>query len=155
MKGASNIKIRPVDKENWADFETLFESKGGPAYCWCMAWRMTKEELKNNNTASRKKFINQRVMSNTPVGLLAYRGDEPIAWCSIAPRDTYQRLGGDEQIDKVWSIACFYVKKEFRDQGFVDFLIEGARNMQRRTVQNIWKHTLLIPTLPVTGSWVL
>jgi hypothetical protein len=123
---STKIQIKPVTKATWKDFETLFESKGAPKYCWCMAWRMNKEELKQNNSASRKKYIKKRVDAETPVGLLGYINKEPVAWCSIAPRDTYERLGGDESIEKAWSIACFFIKKEFRDQGLVDQLIEAA-----------------------------
>jgi GNAT superfamily N-acetyltransferase len=132
MTASKNIKVKPVDKTTWADFEALFKSKGAPGYCWCMAWRMTKDELKNNNSASRKKFIKKRVQSGIPIGLLGYAEDEAIAWCSIAPRETYERLGGDEQIEKVWSIACFYIKKAFRDQGLIDVLIEKAKKYARK-----------------------
>lgn len=97
-----------------------------------MAWRMNKEELKQNNSASRKKFIKKRVDDETPIGLLGYAGGEPIAWCSIAPRDTYQRLGGDEQLEKVWSIACFFIKKEYRRQGLVDELIGHAKKYAKK-----------------------
>ena len=127
-----NITIRPVGKENWNDFEALFQSKRAPGYCWCMAWRMTGEELKSNDSKSRKRYIEQRVEAAIPIGLLAYHEDEAIAWCSVAPRETYQRLGGDESLERVWSIACFFVKQEFRDQGLVDRLIEGAKNYARQ-----------------------
>jgi GNAT superfamily N-acetyltransferase len=132
MTSLKNLKIKPVGKRNWADFEGLFQSQGGPSYCWCMAWRMTKEELKENTSANRKKFIQQRVMDKTPIGLLAYMNSEPIAWCSVAPRETYQRLGGDESFENVWSIACFYIKKEFRDIGLIDLLIENAKKYAKK-----------------------
>jgi GNAT superfamily N-acetyltransferase len=125
-----NIKVKPVDKTTWHDFEKLFKSKGAPGYCWCMVWRMTNEELKLNTSANKKKFIRQRVRANTPIGLLAYDKTEPIGWCSIAPRETYHRLQGT--LEKVWSIACFYVKREYRDQGFVDFLIDKAKKYAKR-----------------------
>ena len=132
MTAIKKIKVKPVDKNNWKDFETLFKSRGGPSYCWCMAWRMTKDELKDNNSTSRKKFIKQRVWSKTPIGLLAYLETEAVAWCSIAPRETYQRLGGDERLEDVWSIACFFIKKEYRDQGLIDLLIENAKKYARK-----------------------
>jgi GNAT superfamily N-acetyltransferase len=132
MAPITKIKTKPVDKNSWKDFETLFKSKGAPNYCWCMAWRMTKDELKQNNSVSRKKFIKRRVWSKTPIGLLAYIDDEPIAWCSIAPRETYQRLGGEEDLENVWSIVCFFIKKEHRDQGLVDQLIEHAKKYARK-----------------------
>ena len=132
METIKDVKIKPVNKTNWADFEALFEAKGGPKYCWCMAWRMTKEELKQNTSACRKEFIKQRVWSKIPIGLLAYVHKEPIGWCSIAPRDTYERLGGDESLEKVWSITCFYIKKEFRKKSLTPFLIENAIQYARK-----------------------
>jgi GNAT superfamily N-acetyltransferase len=126
------IKTKPVDKDNWKDFETLFQSKGAPKYCWCMAWRMSKEELKHNNSPSRKKFIKKRVWSDTPIGLLAYVEKEPIAWCSIAPRETYQRLGGDDRVEKVWSVACFFIRRDYRHQGLVDRLIADAKKYAKK-----------------------
>lgn len=132
MSTLKNIKIKPVSKATWKDFETLFKSKGAPSYCWCMAWRMTKDELKQNTSPNRNKFIKQRVWSDIPIGLLAYVKQEPIAWCSIAPRETYQRLGGDERLEKVWSIACFYIKREYRDIGLVNQLIEHTKNYAKK-----------------------
>lgn len=122
----TDIEIRPVDRTNWADFEAFFESKGRLRNCWCMAWRMTKDELKNNTGACRKVFIKERVWSGVPIGLLAYAGGRPIAWCSIAPRDTHLRLRGDESLEDVWSITCFYIVGEFRKRGLVHLLIENA-----------------------------
>ena len=93
-----------------------------------MHWRMTKDELKQNNSACRKEFIKQRVWSNTPIGILGYSENEAVAWCSIAPRETHQRLGGDEELKNVWSITCFYVKNKYRRKGLMKFLIKGAEN---------------------------
>jgi hypothetical protein len=132
MPATKKIQVKPVTKSTWKDFEALFESKGAPKYCWCMAWRMNKEELKQNNSPARKKLIKKRVNAETPIGLLGYVNKEPIAWCSIAPRDTYERLGGDENIEKVWSIACFFIKKEFRDQGLVGELIVAAKKYAKK-----------------------
>jgi hypothetical protein len=125
------LTIKPVDSSNWKDFEKLFESKGAPRYCWCMAWRMNSDELKNNTSANRKTFIKKRVVAKVPIGLLAYHGSEPVAWCSIAPRETYERLGGDETVNDVWSIACFFIKKDFRHNGLVDFLIGHAKQFSK------------------------
>ncbi|RHX84295.1 GNAT family N-acetyltransferase [Leptospira stimsonii] len=131
-KLSEQIKIKPVTKSNWDDFEVLFESRGLLNNCWCMAWRMTKEELKCNNAKCRKEYIRERIFSNIPIGLLAYSNTEAIAWCSVAPRETFQRLGGDESLENVWSIACFYIEKEFRDKGLLNLLIEEAMNYAKK-----------------------
>jgi GNAT superfamily N-acetyltransferase len=147
---AKGITIKPVDKTTWSDFERFFKSKGAPGYCWCMAWRMTKEELKNNTSPNRRKFIKKRVQAEIPIGLLAYVKDEPVAWCSVAPRETYQRLGGNEDLDKVWSIACFFIKREFRDQGLVDQLIENAKKYAKK---NGAKYVEAYPVRPDSPSY--
>ncbi|EMN02488.1 acetyltransferase, GNAT family [Leptospira noguchii str. 1993005606] len=127
-----NVIIKPVDNNNWSDFETLFESKGGPHYCWCMAWRMTPEERKNNTTENRKKFIKQRVRSSVPIGLIGYINQEAIAWCSIAPRETYRSLGGDESLENVWSVVCFFVKKQYQGGGMATTFIESAKDYAKK-----------------------
>jgi GNAT superfamily N-acetyltransferase len=127
MENQEGIVIKPVDKDNWIDFETLFQSKGGPDYCWCMAWRMTGDELKQNTSTCRKEFIKQRVLQDIPIGILGYFENEPVAWCSIAPRETHRRLGGDERLTNVWSITCFYIKRQYRRKGLVGFLVESAK----------------------------
>ena len=150
MATNQKIKVKPVTKTNWSDFETLFESKGAPKYCWCMAWRMTKDESKQNTSANRKKYIHQRVSAGTPIGLLAYENGEPIGWCSVAPRETYQRLGGDESIENVWSIVCFFIKREFRDHGIQTLLIEHAR---KYAIKHGAKYLEAYPVAPDSPSY--
>lgn len=143
-------KTKPVDKDNWKDFEAFFESKGAPGYCWCMAWRMTKEELKNNTSANRKKFIHERIQQNIPIGLLLYQDDEPVGWCSVGPRETHQRLGGDKRITDVWSVTCFYIKKNFRKKGFVTQLINEAKKYAKK---NGAKYLEAYPVAPDSPSY--
>ena len=33
------IEFHEVDRGRWSDLEGLFDSTGGPKYCWCMVWR--------------------------------------------------------------------------------------------------------------------
>jgi len=65
-----------------------------------------------------------------PVGILGYVGDEPMAWCSVAPRPTYRELGGaedpGEKAENVWSMVCFYVSRKYRGQGMIKRLIDAA-----------------------------
>lgn len=150
MTATKKIKVKAVDKNNWRDFETLFKSKGAPGYCWCMAWRMTKEELKLNTSSNRKKFIKQRVSLGVPIGLLAYVEEEAIAWCSVAPRETYQRLGGDETLGDVWSLVCFFIKKEYRGLGLVSKLIEHAKKYAKKHGA---KHLEAYPVEPDSPSY--
>jgi GNAT superfamily N-acetyltransferase len=127
---ASAIVFREVDADSWGDFERLFEGRGGPSYCWCMIFRATKEEAKHTDRVSRKAAMQRRVQDGMPVGLLGYLGDEPVAWCSVAPRSTFRTLGVEDRPEdaqgKVWSITCFFVHRSLRGQGLTRQLLEAA-----------------------------
>lgn len=47
------IAFHEVDRQRLNDFVKLFASRGGPEYCWCMAWRATPEEANQQDGASR------------------------------------------------------------------------------------------------------
>jgi len=125
----SHLQVREVDQTRWADFEALFESKGAPHFCYCMVWRAVGEE-RHMKGAARKASMKQRVDAGTPIGLIGYADGTPVAWCSVAPRPTYRRLGGlemeGEAPDDVWSIACFFIKRQYRGQGLTRQLITAA-----------------------------
>ena len=72
--------------------------------------------------------MNARIDRGVPVGLLAYGGDTPVAWVSIAPQETYRALGGPEPKpgETIWSLACFYVSRSYRGQGLSHELIAAA-----------------------------
>ena len=69
-----------------------------------------------------------------------YVDGEPVAWCSIAPRETYRGLGGVSQAttgcalmsgpadgqDRVWSLVCFFVPRRLRGHGVTRRAIEAA-----------------------------
>lgn len=123
----ADLTIRSVDHDTWTDFEALFESKGAPKYCWCMAWRPMPNRSKANN-AKRKAAIRASVSDETPVGILGYRDGAPIAWCSIGPRETFISLvpAQDETEAGVWSLTCFFVLRAHRKQGLSEQLLDGA-----------------------------
>jgi GNAT superfamily N-acetyltransferase len=124
------LAFKPVTKARWGDFETLFESPGAPKYCWCMAWRASSAEQKTApDGKTRKPLMKARVMDGTTIGLVGYLEGEPVAWVSIAPRDTYRELGGPEAEpgQKIWSLACMYIHRKLRGAGHGMELIEAAK----------------------------
>lgn len=128
------ITFHEVDRHRWGDFEQLFESRGGPKNCWCMVWRGSAQDRADKH--SRKAAMKQLIVDDTPVGLLGYREEEPVAWCSIAPRSAYRDLGGSEASgepsERVWSLACFYVKRQLRGQGMMHRLLQAAVEHARK-----------------------
>jgi GNAT superfamily N-acetyltransferase len=96
---------------------------------------------------ARKACMKSRIDAGTPVGLLGYHDGLPAAWVSIAPRETYRRLGGltveGENDSDVWSLACFFVKRQLRGQGLTRQLIAAAIAHARA------KHAKVIEAYPV------
>lgn len=122
----NEFRYVPVDKSNWADLETLFESKGGPHNCWCMVWRKMNEGTDRTKKADKKESLKQYVFNQSPVGLICYDNAEAVAWCSIAPRESYRELSGDHSLTNVWSLVCFFIKREYRQKGMTEELIKNA-----------------------------
>jgi GNAT superfamily N-acetyltransferase len=124
------LEFRDVDQSRWDDLVRLFEARGGPKSCWCMVWRATTAEAKCPDGRSRKAALGSRVLRGLPVGILAYCDGAPVAWCSIAPRSTYRRLGGPDDYPEdgnaVWSIVCFFIKRELRGRRVSDRLLAAA-----------------------------
>ncbi|MCW5874770.1 MAG: GNAT family N-acetyltransferase [Anaerolineales bacterium] len=95
-----------------------------------MAWRPMPGDRQQASNADRKQALQQIVSAGTPVGILAYDGETPLAWCSIAPRLSYIPLGGEayEGVaeEKVWSLACFFVPRVRRGEGLGKQLLAAA-----------------------------
>lgn len=75
--------------------------------------------------------MKSRIEAGVPIGILGYHDGAPVAWCSIAPRDTYRALGGLDDsgsgtLEQVWALACFFVKREHRGHGLANQLLVAA-----------------------------
>ena len=127
-RNSSDVVFTEVGPSRWNDLEKLFESRGGPKNCWCMVWRGTAKDRATKE--SRKAAMRKIIEDGVPVGLLGYVGDEPVAWCSAAPRPTFRDLGGvrepGEDPERVWSIVCFFVSRKYRRRGLLKRMIEAA-----------------------------
>lgn len=125
---ADKLAFKPVTKATAADFEALFGGKGGPSYCWCMTWRATPDEIKDSKSPARKQQMLARIADGVPTGLVGYAAGEPVAWVSIAPRDTFRGLGGPdaEGDEQIWSLTCMYVQRRFRGEGLGRQLLTAA-----------------------------
>ena len=71
------------------------------------------------------------VLSGTPIGVLAYLGDEPVGWCSVAPRESYVKLERSRTMPRVstavtWTVLCFFVLRAQRGRGISAALLKGA-----------------------------
>ena len=133
IKVKSKFEFYPVTKENWKDFENLFGEKGACAGCWCMYWRMRRKEYDNLHGAGTKKKMENIVTNGTIPGILAYDNDNPVGWCSVAPREDFPVLENSRVLKRiddkpVWSVVCFFISKDYRRKGLSVELLNAAKN---------------------------
>ncbi|MFC2094533.1 GNAT family N-acetyltransferase [Bacteroidota bacterium] len=128
----SSYKFYPVTKEDWKDFEKLFGDKGACAGCWCMYWRLRSSVWELQKGDKNKRAMKKIIFSDKIPGIIAYYNNEPVGWCSVAPREEFSRLENSrilKPIDEksVWSVVCFFIHKDFRKQGLSTALLNAAK----------------------------
>ena len=122
------FEFHEVDRGRWDDLEGLFNSRGGPKYCWCMVWRNMPTGVSCGYNDAKKEALRGQVQQGGAFGILGYINGEAVVWCSIAPRNTYRALGGpaDASGERVWSIVCFFVPRRLRLKGVARKLVRAA-----------------------------
>ena len=133
------FSIEPLTPERFEDFVTVL-GEGGIAGCWCMYWttdttREWRDDSKGGSTARNKTLMRAMVEEGPPPGLIAYDDDEPVAWCRVVARSTLPGLkrsrhfSTDLDIDGVWSLPCFVVRRSHRGRGLTAALTEAAMSL--------------------------
>ena len=134
MKAAHNLKnclkLQPLMADNWGLFEDVMGEKGGCGGCWCMYFRMSSTEFRNGKYEGHKGRMHEIVKAGKPTGLIATLNEEAVGWIAVAPREDYRRIENSRVFrrldDKaVWSVTCFFIKKEFRNKGLSEQMIKG------------------------------
>jgi hypothetical protein len=75
-------------------------------------------------------------------GLVAYRGDEPVGWCAVAPRPVHLRIlrnnrvpwdgrNEDKSDESVWAVTCFLTRAGYGRQGISHALAVAAVDFAR------------------------
>lgn len=116
-----------------------------------MYTRVTRDEAKESREGKdRKPFMLDRVHRRVTVGLLAYERGEPVAWVSVAPRETFTHVARPEAEagQKVWSITCMYLKRSHRRQGIGHQLIEAAITFARKRKADVLEAYAVEPDSP-------
>lgn len=123
--------FHPLTIECWPDFEKLFGPRGACAGCWCMYWRLPRSQFNQQQGELNRQAMKALVDSGDIPGILAYSGDEPVGWCSIAPREEFSALARSRILkpvddQPVWSVVCFFVKRGQRRKGLTIQLLKAA-----------------------------
>jgi GNAT superfamily N-acetyltransferase len=135
---APALRVEPVTEDRWDDLARLFGPNGAYSNCWCTFFRQTGAEFGAgcaNRGEGNRAMLQALVRDGAVPGLLAYRGDEPVGWVSVAPRPEYgrvlrspiTRLDPPAREDaSAWSVVCFFVPRGARSQGVAHALLAGA-----------------------------
>ncbi len=131
MMASLALTCKPLIPSRWSDFEQLFGPRGACAGCWCMFWKLPNKdfrELVYDGTKAAQKTI---VDSGVVPGLLAYAGNQPVGWIAVEPRSEYPRLARSRVLKpvdekRVWSITCFFTRRDFRGKGVSVALLKAA-----------------------------
>lgn len=126
------MEIHPLTPDRWNDLETLFGKQGAWYGCWCMWWRLAGKDFEALPPQQRRNALREIVEAGHEPGLLAYSGEKPIGWCSVAPRREFARISPRARVYKpmddepAWSILCFYIHAKHRGQGVAKALLNAA-----------------------------
>jgi len=136
--GRAKLTFAAVTPDRWNDLAELFGKRGACAGCWCMWWRLTASEFERRKGASNRRAMKRIVDTGQVPGILAYDGETPVGWCAVAPRERYPRLERSRILapvddTPVWSVACFFIRKEYRGMGVSTALLREVIAHVRRS----------------------
>jgi len=150
---SKEIECHPVSKERWKDLEQLLGDRGGWQGCWCMRWRLTRARFVSQRGAPNRRALRREIGAGHCTGVVAYRDGEPVAWCSVGPRQNYPVLETSDLLARVddravWSITCVFVAKRARRQGITVPLIQGAVAFAAQNHADVVEAYPVIPLTP-------
>lgn len=115
-----------------------------------MWYRLRHKDFEANKGEKNRKAMFELVASCRIPGILAYDGDIPIGWCSVAPREEFPRLAGSRILkpvddQPVWSIVCLFVAKGYRRDGVSLQLIKAAVGFVKKQGGKIVEGYAIVP----------
>jgi GNAT superfamily N-acetyltransferase len=149
-----SLEIRPVDSGSIEDLGALFGTDKAAAGCWCMWFIIPVKTYHAAGSAGNRAGLCELIAaSEQPVGLIAYRDDEPAGWCAVGPRSRYARAirtptykgRNPAEDDDVWLLPCLFVRKEARKSGLSEQLVNAAVRLARE------RRAVAIEAFPYAG----
>jgi GNAT superfamily N-acetyltransferase len=157
------LSFEPLSKSNWERFVQLFGEKGACGNCWCMYFRLKKDDFAEGKSGNgNKDAMHELVQMNKPTGIIGLYQGQAIAWCAFAPREDFSKLKNSrvhKPIDDqpVWSIPCFFIDKNFRRLGVSVEMLKAVIKYAKEKKIKIIEAYPAIPTqekLPDAFAWI-
>jgi GNAT superfamily N-acetyltransferase len=133
----ASLVVEPLTAERFEALAGLFKEGGDPRSCWCMFWRVRGKDFSGAKVPELRERLAALAAGPLAPGLVAFRGDRAVGWCSLGPREDFDRLEHSRVIPRVddkpvWSIVCFAVSKTARGEGVAATLLEAAMKWARK-----------------------
>ena len=136
---------------------------GGARKCRCQALKVPGWIWRDTTQQERDAALLEQAgcgTSGPTSGLVGYVDGEPAGWVAVEPRENYPRIWArqkawmrmDPDLEGVWSVTCFLVRKGFRRQGLMYELaaatVEYGRQVGARVLEGY-------PSEPPPGKTVI
>jgi GNAT superfamily N-acetyltransferase len=156
----AQVTVVPANEASWQDLEAVFGTRGEPARCRCQWFKARPVEWRGISADDRAERLRDQTGCGDPdapetSGLVAYLDGEPVGWCAVEPRTTYQHLltmrvpwvGRDEDRtdDDIWAVTCFVVRVGFRRRGISRVLAAAAADFARdRGARSVEGYSMIV-----------
>jgi len=139
----ANITIEPATADRFDDAQHALSGGGDGRGCQCQWWMITNAQWQQTSLQQREELLRDEIDSGPPPALIAYVDGEPAGWVRVGPRTRQVRIertrnftaASEEPWDdeSVWSVSCFVVRREHRNQGLNARLLEAAISYARES----------------------
>ncbi|WP_298760789.1 GNAT family N-acetyltransferase [uncultured Nocardioides sp.] len=152
----------PANRATDADVEAVLGA-GGAAKCRCQGLKVEGWIWRDSTQEEREAALVAQTACGTDgptSGLIGYADGEPAGWVAVEPRENYPRIWSrkqpwmrmDPELEGVWSVTCFVVRKGFRREGLTYELaratVEYGRQVGARVLEGY-------PMEPAPGKTVI
>lgn len=139
----AQVEVQLIGPGQLDAVERLFSQTRATRRCWCMAFCSTRGQFAAGwyGGGNQRRFEALTVADRHPMGVLALVHTEPVGWCACGPRTRYtvalagrSRMLADrprEEDDRVWLIACLFVRPDRRAPGVVVPMLQAAVALAR------------------------
>jgi hypothetical protein len=93
MSNSITFSWLPATADNWSDLVSVFGKRGGRDGCWCMRWRMPREQFEKQKGERNRRALESGIALGKIKGVVGYVNGAPAAWCSLGPRSEFTELG--------------------------------------------------------------
>lgn len=153
---------RPANEATSDDVAAVFEA-GGARKCGCQALKVASWIWRDTTQEERDAALVEQTgcgTSGPTSGLVGYVDGVPAGWVAVEPRENYPRIWNrkqpwmrmDPELDGVWSVTCFVVRKGFRRQGLMYELAAATVEYGRHVGAHLLEG---YPTQPAEGKTVI